>query len=353
MAVEQYGMPALIAASAPPNLNGEGRSRTDGVAEMVARYLGTEVMRAVADPNLTEVYANPDGVLRVDRRGTGREATAVRLSPERIEAFLNAVATGSGATLGPDHPRLAAELPRALFRGARLQGFVPPVVASPCFVIRMPASVVYPLEQYVADGVMTADEAAYLVRAVIDRVAVLLAGGTGSGKTMLLNALVDVIRRHCATDRLVVLEDTVELQCTALDVLQLRSGPGVSLRDLGRDTLRSAPDRIIVGEVRGAEALDMLKAWETGHPGGLGTVHADTAVGALERLDDLAQEANVPPQRRRIATAVGMVAVLRRTSTGRRLVELARVTGIAPDGQFLLHDLTAHHPTTLHAADGS
>jgi type IV secretion system protein VirB11 len=317
---------------------------------MMARYLGPVVMRLFADPDVTEVYVNPDGRVRIDSRTAGRVEQDTTLSRDHVEAFLNAVATSIGLTLGPDRPRLEAELPHAPFDGARLQGFVPPVVAAPAFVIRRPAGVVVPLAAFVAGGVLPAASAEVLAAAVLARETVLVAGPTGSGKTTLANALLQIITRGCPADRLVILEDTRELRSEARDVLALRTGPGVTLADLVKSTLRSAPDRIVVGEVRGAEALDLLDAWATGHPGGVGTVHAASAVGALERLDRLAQRAGVPPQRALIAEAVDLVAVLHSApdATGtrrRRLVELARVAGVGPDGAFRLTPLPLGDPT--------
>lgn len=320
------------------------RGAPHGVAAMMARYLGEAVMRLFDDPAVTEVYVNPDGRIRLDSRSAGRVAEAGTLSPGHVEAFLNAVAASIGVTVGADRPRLEAELPHAPFDGARLQGFVPPVVAAPAFVIRRPAGVVIALTEFVARGVCSATAARVLAAAVADRETVLVAGPTGSGKTTLANSLLQVIAHECPADRVVLLEDTRELRCEARDHLALRTGPGVTLADLVKSTLRSAPDRIVVGEVRGAEALDLLDAWATGHPGGIGTLHAASARGALERLDRLAQRAGVPAQRHLVAEAVGLVAVLHSVPDAagvrrRHLVELARVAGVGPDGAFHLTPL--------------
>ena len=312
--------------------------------DMMARYLGHAVLRAVTDDDVTEVYLNPhDGVVRLDTRSRGRVATSVRLDAHRVEMFLNAVATQLGTTLGPDSPRLEAELPAEPFHGSRLQGFVPPVTPAPAFNIRKPPSAIYSLDDYVAAGVLSAPERHALRDAVLAHRNVLIAGGTNSGKTTLANAVLHEITSLFPDERIVILEDTVELQCAARDHLALRTSAGVTLADLVRSTMRASPDRVVVGEVRGAEALDLLDVWATGHPGGVATVHASSAEGALLRLDRLARRANVPPQRELIAEAVHLVAVIQGgNAAGRRVSSLVRVDGLAAaGGAFVLRHLTA------------
>jgi len=192
-----------------------------------------------------------------------------------------------------------------------------------------------------AGGIMTPVQRAAIGHAVTSHANVLIAGGTNSGKTTLANALLREITERCPDERIVVLEDTVELQCAARDHLALRTGPGVTLAELVRSALRTSPNRIVVGEVRGREALDLLDAWATGHPGGCGTCHATTADGALLRLDRLAQRNNVPSQVALIAEAVNLIAVVEGGNRGRRLVDLARVVGLDADGRIALEHLTA------------
>ncbi|MGH7089773.1 MAG: ATPase, T2SS/T4P/T4SS family, partial [Stellaceae bacterium] len=172
--------------------------------------------------------------------------------------------------------------------GERFEGLIPPVVAAPCFAIRRPAIAVYTLADYVECGIMSGKQAELLRAAVRGRQNVLVAGGTSTGKTTLVNALLAEIAK--TGDRIVLIEDTRELQCAAPNLVALRTKDGIaSLSDLVRSSLRLRPDRIPIGEVRGAEALDLLKAWGTGHPGGVGTLHAGTALGALRRLEQLIQ----------------------------------------------------------------
>jgi len=212
---------------------------------------------------------------------------------------------------------------------------LPPVVAGPAFAIRKPAVAVFTLDDYVAAGIMTSGHAGALKGAVEARKNILVAGGTSSGKTTLTNALLAEIAK--TSDRVVLIEDTRELQCKAPNLVALRTKDGViSLSDLVRSSLRLRPDRIPIGEVRGAEALDLLKAWGTGHPGGIGTIHAGTALGALRRLEQLIQEAVATVPRALIAETINVIAVLSGRGADRRLAELASVEGLGSFGDYSL-----------------
>ncbi len=317
------------------------------LSEMLTRYLGPVITDAFGDEDVTEIYVNPqDNAVRVDTRSRGKRDTGEHLPAHRIELFLNAVATSLGHTLTPDQPRLQAELPRRTFHGSRLQGFIAPLSSGPTFTIRKPSSVIHTLSEYVASGILMAAQCDALRAAVVAHENILVAGGTNSGKTTLANALLREITDQFPQERLVLLEDTVELQCAADDHLTLRTGPQVSLAELVRSTLRTSPNRIIVGEVRGPEALDLLDAWATGHPGGVATVHASSAEGALNRLDRLAQRANVPPQTVLVAEAINLVVVIAGGNAGRRVTDIARVEGLDDRGLYSLHHLTEQNHDT-------
>jgi type IV secretion system protein VirB11 len=313
------------------------RTSADRYAEIIARYFGPNLSGLFADDDVTEIYVNPqESVVRVDTRSRGKITTGERMPAHRVEMLLNAVAASVGENLTPENPRLQAELPKPVFRGSRLQGFVPPVSTGPSFTIRKPPTVIYSLDDYVASAVISAAHRDELRRAVAEHRSVVVAGGTNTGKTTLANALLQEITHQFPHERLVLLEDTVELQCAARDHLALRTNGRVTLADLVRNTLRTSPDRIIVGEVRGAEALDLLDAWATGHPGGVATVHASSPEGALLRLDRLAQRANVPPQAALVAEAVGLVVVIEGGNARRRVADIARVDGLGLDGRYQL-----------------
>ncbi len=293
---------------------------------MLRTAIGPIVGHWLTDPLVVEVMLNPDGCLWVDRLGTGLADTGRRLAPADAERIIRLVAHHVGAEVHARSPRVSAELPET---GERFEGLLPPVVTAPAFAIRKPAVAVFALDDYVSAGIMSAAEAEVLRAGVAARLNILVAGGTGTGKTTLTNALLAEVAG--TGDRIVLIEDTRELQCAAPNLVAMRTKDGVaSLSDLVRSSLRLRPDRIPIGEVRGAEALDLIKAWGTGHPGGVGTIHAGSAMGALRRMEQLIQEAVVTVPRALIAETINLVAVLVRDGHRRRLAELARVDGLDP-----------------------
>jgi len=278
---------------------------------------------------------NPDGTLRLDRLGEGRVDTGERLEAAEAERIIRLVASHVRAEVHANNPIISAELPS----GERFEGLLPPVALAPCFAIRKPAARVYRLADYVADHIMMPIQADALRKAVRDRRNILVAGGTSSGKTTLANAL--LAEMAGLDERVILIEDTRELQCAAPDCVALRTRRGVvSMADLVRSTLRLRPDRIVVGEVRGAEALDMLKAWNTGHPGGIATVHANSARSALYRIEQLCQEGIVTVPRRLIAEAINLVVFIHGRGTGRRIETVAEVTGLDGNGDYAVTALT-------------
>lgn len=304
-------------------------------ARMLRTALGPEIAGWLADPAIIEVMLNPDGRLWVDRLGTGISATPVGMSASDGERIIRLVAHHVGAEVHSGNPRLSAELPEG---GERFEGLLPPVVAAPSFAIRKPAGALFSLADYVAAGIIPAASADALATAVAARANILVAGGTSTGKTTLTNALLAEVAK--TGDRVVLIEDTRELQCAAPNLVALRTKDGVaSLSDLVRSALRLRPDRIPIGEVRGAEALDLLKAWGTGHPGGVGTIHAGSALGTLRRLEQLIQERVVTVPRALIAETINVIAVLVRDRTGRRLAELVCVDGLDAAGDYRLRPL--------------
>jgi len=286
---------------------------------MLATALGPSITTILLAADTIEVIVNPDGRVWAERVGRGREFAGFRLEPTETERAIRLIATLTGAEVSRDRPIVSAELPP---RGERFEGLLPPVVRAPCFAIRKPASQIISLDDYVASGVINDAQRLELKRAITDHANIIVAGGTGTGKTTLANALLAEIA--ALNERVVILEDTRELQCAAEDVVALRTQPGsVTLSDLVRSTLRLRPDRIVVGEVRGPEALDLLKAWNTGHPGGIATLHANSARAALARLEQLAMEASTSPPTALIAEAVDLVVFIERGGpAGRRISEI-------------------------------
>lgn len=301
--------------------------------EMLTTALGPEVTAYLDDPDVVELMLNPDGKLWVDRLGDGRIFTEIVLPPEEASRIIYLVASATNAVCNEERPILSAEFPGS---GNRFQGLLPPVATAPVFTIRKKAVMVFTLDDYTAQGIMTAKQQATIQNAVLQKQNILVVGGTGSGKTTLVNAILNDIAQ--TRDRIVIIEDTQELQCTAPDTVFLRSRDHVGMNELLKATMRLRPDRIVVGEVRGAEAHVLLKAWNTGHPGGCATVHANSAYGGLTRLEQLVSEAISTPQRELIAEAVNVVIFIERYQNGRRIGEIAMVEGLE-DSKYLLKQI--------------
>lgn len=307
---------------------------------MLRTAMGPAIAAALADPQVVEIMVNPDGVLRLDRLCEGRINTGARLEPAEAERIIRLVASHMRVEVHAGAPIVSAELPphREGQAGERFEGLLPPVSAAPCFSIRKPAARIYSLGDYVADGLMSAEMALTLSSAVTERRNILIAGGTSSGKTTLANAL--LAEMAGLDERVILIEDTRELQSTAPDTVALRTKPGVvTMADLVRSTMRLRPDRIIVGEVRGGEALEMLKAWNTGHPGGIATVHANSARSALYRIEQLVAESVITVPRRLIAEAIDRIVFISGRGTGRRIETVAEVCGLDADGDYAVTDL--------------
>jgi len=306
-----------------------GRERS---RQMLRTALGPPLLAQLEDPGVAEVMLNPDGRVWIDRFDVGLVAAELSVGPADAERILRLVAHHVEAEIHAGRPRLSAELPGT---GERIEGLLPPLVAAPTFSIRKPASLVFTLADYVRSGVMSEEQGRVLRDAVAIRANILVVGATSSGKTTLVNALLAEVAK--GGDRVIIAEDLRELQCAAENQVALRTRDGVaSLSDLVRSSLRLRPDRIIIGEVRGAEALDLIKAWGTGHPGGVGTLHAGTALGALLRLEQLIQEAVVVVPRGLIAETIDLIAVLQGRGRQRRLADLVRLDGLGADGAYQL-----------------
>lgn len=302
---------------------------------MLRTAMGPAIAEALADPLVIEVMVNPDGLLRLDSLGAGRTETSSYLAPSEVERIIRLVASHVRLEAHANNPIVSAELPSREdgVAGERFEGLLPPVSMAPCFTIRKPAKRVYTLDDYIGDRIMLPAQADTLRQAVTARKNILVAGGTSSGKTTLANALLAEVAK--LEERVILIEDTRELQCAASDCVALRTKAGVvSMADLVRSTLRLRPDRIIVGEVRGPEALDMLKAWNTGHPGGIATVHANSAQSALYRLEQLVQEVVVTVPRRLIAEAIDLVVFIAGRGVSRRIETIAEIRGLTPDGDY-------------------
>jgi P-type conjugative transfer ATPase TrbB len=291
--------------------------------------LGERLCIALDDPTVVEIMLNPDGRLYIERLGHGI-APAGEMDRSAAEIVIGSVAHVLNCEVDDDRPILSGELP---IGGHRFEGLLPPVVSAPSFTIRRRASRLISLDEYVASKVMTAHQASVICNAVSSRLNIVVSGGTGSGKTTLANAVIGQIVESSPGDRLVILEDTAEIHCSAENAVALRTSDGVDMARLLKSTMRLRPDRIIVGEVRDGAALTLLKAWNTGHPGGVTTIHSNTARSALQRLEQLTAEVSQQPMHEVIGDAVDLIVSIERTGRSRRVTDILHVERYAV-GQY-------------------
>ena len=281
--------------------------------------LGDLVLSALSDEEIYEVLLNPDGVLWVDGYKGKREYGL--MSPDAAKNLINTVASVSDEIVTHKNPSFAGELWVEIneeFKLFRFQAFIPPVVAYPAFAIRKRAGQVIPLQDYVKDEIITPQQEKIIKESVEQRKSILVIGGTQSGKTTFCNAILDCIAKTHPQDRVIIIEDTQELKCNVKDSVTMRSSPSKTMNDLIFDSMRIRPDRIIIGEVRGKEAHSLIKAWNTGHPGGVSTIHANSAESGLLRLEQLIMEAGVVPAPEAIAEAVNLLVFIEKTNKGKK-----------------------------------
>ncbi len=292
--------------------------------ELLHRNMSTELLTALNDGRTVEIMLNPDGSLWVEKLGQPSEKIG-HYESARALAFMQTISSYHNKELTPSNPILECELP---IDGSRFSGLISPVTSGPCFTIRKKAISIFTLSQYVESGIMTAHQKNCIEESIANHRNILVIGGTGSGKTTLVNAIIEEMVRQRPEERPVIIEDTGEIQCTAKNSVQLHTSIDVSMTDLLKTTLRMRPDRILVGEVRGPEALDLLMAWNTGHPGGAATLHANDAKSGLDRLETLiSMNRNAPSDiKPLIAEAVNIVVCIARTKTGRRINEILEVS---------------------------
>ena len=303
--------------------------------EALRRALGFDILQALENPAIIEIMANPDSSLWVDELGVGMRQIGI-IDPVRAMSIVSTVAAMLDTVVTLAAPILECELP---LDGSRFEALIPPVVAQPTFALRKRASLIFTLSDYVERSIMTAAQRAVIENAIASRENILISGGTGTGKTTLANAVLDAVAKISPDHRIVVIEDTRELQVGAQNVAFLRTSDNVDMTRLLRATLRLRPDRIVVGEVRDGSALALLKAWNTGHPGGVGTVHANDARAALVRIGQLIQEAGVPPNPELIAETVNTVVSIKRTPTGRVVDEIIRVASYTTGTGFVIEHI--------------
>lgn len=308
----------------------------DSRLQSIKSHMGTALFEKLHDPNVIEIMLNPDGQLWVEEFGEPMSVFGT-MQHGQASLFMKAIAGYHNTTISDEKPILECELP---LDGSRFEGIFPPVTKNPCFTIRKKALKVFTLNNYIESQILSEHQFKALLDAIESHKNILIVGGTGSGKTTFANALIDAMVQNNINERIVIMEDTNELQCTAPNSVILRSNDHTSINRLLRATLRLRPDRILVGEVRGGEALELLKGWNTGHPGGIATIHADSANQGLHRLEDLLSEATPNVNKAMIASTINVVVFIKKHPTGRKIEEVIQVTGYdSKSNQYLFEKL--------------
>lgn len=299
--------------------------------DKLRRELGPEIMAALEDPAVVEIMLNPDGQLWEDRHGVGMRPIG-HMTKNRAHNLIGTIAGMLGGEAKASTPVVEGELP---LDGSRFEGIIAPIVERPVFAIRKKALLVYTFADYVRDGIMNEAQRAVIDGHIQQKHNILVVGATGSGKTTFCNAILHRIAEVDPDTRIAIIEDTRELQCPAVNKFPLRTSEFVDMTLLLRACMRMRPDRIVVGEVRDKAALALLKAWNTGHSGGVATVHANSAEAGLTRIEQLIQEANIPPIPAVIAEAINCIVSIQRTKTGRKVEQIVTVKGGSANGYDL------------------
>jgi Flp pilus assembly CpaF family ATPase len=330
----------------------EQRQRFD---TKLRRELGDLLLSHLVDPRTEDVLLNPDSLLWIKRLGEGFSSIG-EMSPSQATSALNTIAAWKGTSVNHEHPIIETELP---LDGSRFEGLVSPIVRNPVFAIRRKPRKIFTIEDYEHSGILTTKEdpqnrfrsrhsfldsirglshADIVRKAISAKRNILVVGATGSGKTTFLNACFDTMARLAPNDRVISIEDTAELQCTVKNYVDLRTTRDITMLDCLRACMRLKPTRIVVGEVRGAEAHTLLKSWNTGHPGGIATIHANDALNGLVRLETLVAEATATPQQSLIGEAVDLVVFVDEDtalSAGRKVREVVFVGGYE-NGRYVI-----------------
>ena len=292
--------------------------------EKLRRDFGPIFLAALYDPQTIEILLNADGTLWQEKLGGHMEIIG-EMSAVRAEAVMRTIAACLNTVITWDHPMLEGELP---LDGSRFAGQLPPIVSAPTFAVRKRASSVFTLAQYVDQGIMTPEQKHTLCSAIREHENILVIGSTGSGKTTLTNGLIHEMTCLCPQERIIIIEDTGEIQCAARNAVLYHTTAEVTMTQLLKTSMRMRPDRILVGEVRGPEALDLLMGWNTGHPGGIATLHADSARESLTRLSSLISMARDYPKpiEPLIGDAVDFIVHIAKENNSRRIKQILRVT---------------------------
>lgn len=302
--------------------------------DMLTTALGEDIVKFMNDNNVIGIMVNPDGKLWLDFLMQGKMFSGITLPSEQTENIIKLVAAVKEIVVNEDHPEVACDLFK---NGARFQGWLPPVVVSPSFTIHKRAIKIFSIEDYLKTGSIELNQANFLKKAVRERKNIIIAGGAASGKTTFANALLYELKE--SKDRIIVLEDIPELQIAAADYVKLNTTDKKNMHDLIKGVLRMRPDRIVIGEISDGAALELLKAWNTGHPGGLCTLHANSPEATISRLEDLIREVVAIVPINLIAEAINIIVFMYRESSSKYIVGSINICEKTENGQIRLQDL--------------
>lgn len=305
----------------------------NNIVNLLFNALGSEIVKYFNDDNITEIALNDDKKVWIDTFDRGWVNTGIELDEKKAMNVALILASNIGEVINKEHPMLGGEFP---ITGERFQIEIPPLVKNPAFNIRKKAIKIFSLDDYVNSNIMTEHQKEIIKKAIKERKNILVIGGTASGKTTLCNALLKEIATY--KNRVIIIEDTQELQCETPNKVCLRTTPLVSMRDLIKITMRKTPERIIVGELRDGAALDLLKAWNSGHPGGVSTIHADDCLGGLEKLEQYIEEVSSNAQSKLIARSVNLVVTIAKVEGVRKITEIKEVKGYK-NGEYILEEV--------------
>ncbi len=296
----------------------------------------------ILDTEISEIMVNgPDRVF-IERRGFVQAVAGVTLSPKSLEVAVKNIARRLGDDISEEKPILDSRLPD----GSRVAAVMPPCSLNGVILtIRKFSTTRFGVDDLIAAGTLTPEVASQLRKAVLDRQNILIAGGTGTGKTTLLNAIANFIPDH---ERVLVIEDTAEIRIHPPNLVRFESRreqsgfPAVTIRDLLKASLRHRPDRILLGEIRGAEAFDLLQLLNTGHSGTISTVHANSTLQAISRFTSCVLQSGVELPYRAIKTniadSLNLLVHIERRPGQRYVSEVMRISGYEPEADR--YDLT-------------
>lgn len=305
---------------------------SDRIVAILKSSLGEKINTYFEDEDIIEIMLNDNKTIWVDSLTKGMYFTGIVLENAEAMKIINTVATFVEVKVDKENPRMSAELPDT---GFRFEAIIPPNVDNPVFTIRKKSILIFTLDDYVKMGSLTEFQKGVIEKAINDYKNILIVGGTSTGKTTFANACIGAIPKK---DRLVILEDTKEIRSLCPNKISLKTSMFTTMEELFYSTMRLRPDRIIVGEIRGATSLDLLTAWNSGHSGGVSTIHSDSTEGALEQLEQYNQRKSIDKQQKLIGKAVDLVVVLKRVNEERKVVEIKEVLGF-DEGKYIIREV--------------